>query len=248
MAERVSPANAADRTTGGALPATANLGICWLAFASGSLDVIAFLTLDRVFASAMTGNAALLGIAVSDGDWDAASRPALALVGFVFGAMASSAATDPKAATSLRSAKLIGLLLFEATCLAVFALAWQTSGEFSDDVAQRLLILLCSFAMGVQGVAAKIVNAPGVNTIVFTSTLVAIVSSATNMLMRRHDGPQIRTNTLHQLSNFAAYGAGALAAGMLAWNKFGLLAWLPVAAVVFALVSFVVTREGGEVD
>jgi hypothetical protein len=46
-----------------------------LGFASGSMDALAFFNLGEVFPSAMTGNTALLGLALGQGDVIAASRP-----------------------------------------------------------------------------------------------------------------------------------------------------------------------------
>lgn len=215
-----------------------NLGIAFLAAASGSLDVIAFLTLGRVFASAMTGNTALLGISISEGDWGSAAQPALALVGFVVGATTASIATGADVRTERKPATLRGLVLFEASCLIVFATVWQLNGGVTPCTAHYLLILLSSFSMGTQGIAAKLVSAPGVNTIVFTSTVVEIVSSVTNILTGRQDGPQLRSDTLCQMLGFAAYGVGALIAGLLALSNFFLLAWLPATAVLLSLACF----------
>ncbi len=219
-----------------------NLGIAWLAIAAGSLDVISFLTLDHVFASAMTGNTALLGIAVSDGDWNSASKPAIALVGFVIGTASASVASDSNFAKTRQLAALRGLLLLESVCLAGFALARQPSSNATPEISHFLLILICSFSMGMQVIAANMVGARGVNTIVFTSTVAAAVSSVTGILLGRQEGPQVRPDTLRQLLSFAAYAAGALIAGLLAWSKFALQAWVPVTAVLLALVCF---REFG---
>jgi uncharacterized membrane protein YoaK (UPF0700 family) len=229
MNRRVQPAKSS----------TTNIGIAFLAVASGSLDVIVFLTLGGVFASAMTGNTALLGIAISDGDWVSAARPAIALIGFMIGTATASVASHPNATMARQSATLRGLVLFEASCLVVFAMIRQ----LSVDLTPNMLILLCSFSMGIQGIAAKMVGSPGVNTIVFTSTVVEIASSVTNILLGRQDRPQARSDTIRQILGFAAYGAGALIAGLLAWSKFFLLAWLPVTAVLLAFACFEAARE-----
>jgi uncharacterized membrane protein YoaK (UPF0700 family) len=50
-----------------------------LGFASGSMDALAFFNLGEVFPSATTGNTALLGLALGQGDVIAASRPFIAL-------------------------------------------------------------------------------------------------------------------------------------------------------------------------
>lgn len=241
----MSQRDANSSTTQGVPPAksiSTKLGTCFLAAASGSLDVIAFLTLGQVFASAQTGNTALLGISISDGDWSAVAQPAIALLGFAIGAAAASLATEPNATLARQSQIIRRLILFEVACLAIFATIWQLTGDAKPTATHSWLILLCSFSMGLQGVAAKIVHAPGVNTIVFTITVVEIMSSITNIVLGRHDNPQLRSETIHQISGFSAYASGALIAGLLAWSKFPLLAWLPVVAVLIAFVCFEVAR------
>src|SRR5207248_3012415 len=79
--------------------ATTNLALTALVLGSGVTDVTTFLTLENVFTSAMTGNMALLGIALSGGRWTAAAHAFAALVGFTCGAVSGSllyAATDPR--------------------------------------------------------------------------------------------------------------------------------------------------------
>src|SRR5215475_13863369 len=58
-----------------------------LAMASGVTDVASFVTLGNVFTSAMTGNAALLGIALSQGRTLLALHSFAALVGFTAGVL-----------------------------------------------------------------------------------------------------------------------------------------------------------------
>jgi hypothetical protein len=53
----------------------ADVGLALLGFASGSMDALAFFNLGQVFPSAMTGNTALLGLALGQGDVIAALRP-----------------------------------------------------------------------------------------------------------------------------------------------------------------------------
>lgn len=217
---------------------TKDLGTAFLAAASGGSDVIAFLMLGHVFASAMTGNTALLGIALSRGDLAGASLPITALASFVLGAIVGSIIYNPNATARRRHATLRGLVGLEVACLAGFALVWQIVGHPADGFARYGLIMISAFAMGVQGIAAKIINAPGVNTIVFTSTLVAIVLSLTESLLGRRDSPEIRAATLRQIEAFLAYALGAVIAGLLYWAEFGLLVWVPMAAAIMALICF----------
>lgn len=217
---------------------TGDLGIACLAIASGSSDVIAFLLLGHVFASAMTGNAALLGIALSQGDWLNTMKPFVALAGFVFGAAMASVIYNPNASAKRQSIVMRGLIVLEIACLAGFALAWHLTDRQPHGLALIGLIALCSVGMGVQGIVAKIIDAPGVNTIVFTSTLVAIVLSVVEILLGRKNDQKIRLATKRQIAVFGAYAVGAVIAGLLDWAAFVLLAWLPMAAAVLALICF----------
>src|ERR1700676_1431562 len=55
------------------------------AFAAGAVDIISFATLGGVFASAMTGNFALLAYYVAQSDSQAAMGSVVALTGFAIG-------------------------------------------------------------------------------------------------------------------------------------------------------------------
>ena len=46
---------------------SSDVGLALLGFASGSMDALAFFNLGEVFPSAMTGNTALLGLALGQG-------------------------------------------------------------------------------------------------------------------------------------------------------------------------------------
>ena len=61
------------------------VNLAWLSLASGCIDVLSFIELKDLFASAMTGNSALLALAMSRGDWLAASRSLSALLAFALG-------------------------------------------------------------------------------------------------------------------------------------------------------------------
>jgi uncharacterized membrane protein YoaK (UPF0700 family) len=198
--------------------------------------------LGQVFASAMTGNTALLGIAISEGNLLAASKPFTPLFGFVIGAAFASAIYSPGVPATRQPVVLRTLLLIEIGCLGAFAIIWQMADNPTKGVTLYGLILLCSIGMGIQGIAAKNINVPGVSTIVFTSTLAGIVLSVTEILLRRRSGVDFRSATKVQVAIFGAYGAGAVLAGLLDRNEFALLTCMPVAAVIFALGCFELRR------
>src|SRR5579859_7813413 len=101
---------------------TALSSIEWMllltAFAAGTVDIISFATLGGVFASAMTGNFALLAYYVAQSDSQAAMGSVVALGGFVLGC-----ATGILERRGRAQEQAIGLLLWsEAGLLAFFAL------------------------------------------------------------------------------------------------------------------------------
>ena len=72
------------------------------AFAAGAVDVISFATLGGVFASAMTGNFALLAYYVAQSDAQSAMGSVVALSGFVLGCARGLSSERQKALASRR--------------------------------------------------------------------------------------------------------------------------------------------------
>ena len=213
-----------------------DLGLALLALASGGTDVMAFLTLGNIFTSAMTGNMALLAIAVGQGRLISALLSFLALIGFVFGVVVATTIYDP--GKSSARAVLRPLVALEIACLAAFAVAWYVVDRSLESAGLDALILLSATAMGIQGVIARHINAPGINTIVFTSTLVAIVMSATGALARPLLHPPVRIRTARQIVIFLAYGLGGLLAAILISRDTGIIQWVPLLAVAGAVSCF----------
>jgi uncharacterized membrane protein YoaK (UPF0700 family) len=209
-----------------------DLGLALLALASGSTDVMAFLMLGNVFTSAMTGNMALLAIAIGRGHLIEALLSFLALIGFVCGVAVATMIYNP----GKGPARLVvrPLLFLEITCLAAFAAGWYMVDRSLDSIGLYILILLSATAMGIQGVIARHINAPGINTIVFTSTLVTIVMSVAGAVARPSLHPPIRLNTVRQVGIFLAYGLGGLLAASLIWRGAGIIPWVPLVAVIGA--------------
>ena len=213
-----------------------DLALTVLALASGVTDVTAFLTLGDVFTSAMTGNTALLGIALSQGRVLSATHSFSALLGFTLGASLATAIYLRKGPNKTDNLSAIRpLLLVEIFCLGVFAVILTVVGRPMEMVALYGLILLSAIGMGVQGVAARQINSPGINTIVFTTTLVSIVISLTSALLHRSGSDGVHLNTKRQIGIFLAYGFGAVLAGLLAGPGLRVLAWVPMVAVLAAL-------------
>jgi uncharacterized membrane protein YoaK (UPF0700 family) len=208
-----------------------DVGLALLGFAAGSMDALAFFNLSEVFPSAMTGNTALLGLALGQGHVIAASRPFIAFAGFLAGAAAAAASVDLWLHKLPTPRAVCWLLVLEACLLAAFALAWQFIDLPIAGVGLYGLIVVASSGMGIQSVAARLVGRSGISTVVFTSTLTSIVTSAIEAMLRPPH--RLPFATKRQIGTFLIYGIGAAICGLLAAHGPS-IAFLPFVAVVGA--------------
>lgn len=206
-----------------------------LAFASAATDVLSFLALSQVFTSAMTGNTALLGLAVGQGQAAAASRTLAALFGFILGVAAGTLAQGSRD----HPRGLAPMLAIEALCLGLFAAVWLALPRPAADGFIYVLIFLSALGMGAQIVAARRVNLPGVPTVVFTTTLASIVVTLTEALLGRR---ALTSDALRQSAVFATYLLGAILAGALAGRHLDILVLLPFGTVLIALALQLAAR------
>jgi uncharacterized membrane protein YoaK (UPF0700 family) len=213
------------------------LGLLWLSFASGCTDVLSFLEFGDVFTSAMTGNTALLAIAIGRGHLLAASRSLTALVGFALGVMLAVAVRDLAGGARDPQRTLRRLLVVEIACLGACAALWSASRASLVGDVLYVVIMLSAVSMGIQGVAARVIGSTGVSTIVFTSVLISIVMSLAAALGRRASPAPPPADITTYLGAFAAYAFAGLLAGVMATYGVELLVWLPMIAVIIALVS-----------
>jgi uncharacterized membrane protein YoaK (UPF0700 family) len=213
-----------------------DVGLAALAMASGLTDVTTFLSLGDVFTSAMTGNTALLSIALSQGRIMSAMHSLSAFLGFTLGASLGAAINLRKRQNNVGVPDIVrSLLLTEICCLGVFAVILSSTSPPSESPVLYALILLSAIGMGLQGVVAQQINSPGINTIVFTSTLINIVISLIGRFMCGCDSRSVHPETKRQIWMFLAYTFGAIVAGILAGRTLAVLAWIPMLAVIAAL-------------
>jgi uncharacterized membrane protein YoaK (UPF0700 family) len=198
------------------------------AFAAGTVDVIRFATLGGVFASAMTGNFALLAYYVAQSDAQAAIGSVVALSGFVLGCglgVLQRRSRAPSQALNI-------LLLTEAGLLLLFALYAMWAPHAANTPSDHLQILLLAVAMGVQGVVGQTIN---VTTIVFTTTLTKLVGTIADSLA---NGDSLGLKDVKiQSAVVVSYLFGALLAGALIVHKADAVALLPLLGVALAYAT-----------
>ncbi len=222
-----------------------NLSLAALSLGSGCIDVLSFLGLGDVFTSAMTGNTALLAIAIGHGRLLAASRSLCSLIGFTLGVLLAALLQPPASAGLTALGVLRRLLLIELAFLTSCALLWNLTRDPVQGLAVYVVIALASLSMGIQAVGARSINSSGISTIVFTTGLIHIVMNATRRLTGRGAVPPRHEGHGH-LFAFGAYGCGAVLAAVFFARHMQLMIWVPVIAVVFALgVAWLVEGRRG---
>lgn len=217
-----------------------DIGLALLAIGAGSMDALGFFALGGALPSAMTGNTALLGLALGQGRFAAAAPPLAAGIGFALGA-ALAAALLHLGLALLAARRAAGwLLAVETGLLAGFLLLWLLGGRPLGGPELYILILLGAGAMGVQSVAARQDDRPGITTVVFTSTLTAIVIALTKAALAKPH--RLGFAAKRQLFVYLGYALGAIAGGILTWSGIEAMAIVPPATALAALALHATSR------
>jgi uncharacterized membrane protein YoaK (UPF0700 family) len=197
------------------------------AFAAGTVDVISFATLGGVFASAMTGNFALLAYYVAQSDSQSAMGSVVALIGFALGCALGVLQRRGRA----QEQALTILLVSEAGLLLFFALYSMWTPHVAHAPSDHLQILLLAVAMGLQAVIGQTIN---LTTIVFTTTLTKLVGTIADSIA--HGDVSGLKDVKIQSSVVVSYLFGALMAGALIVRGAEEVVLLPFVGVAFAYV------------
>ena len=195
------------------------------AFAAGSVDIISFATLGGVFASAMTGNFALLAYYVAQSDSQSAMGSVVALVGFAVGCAGGVLQRRGRA----REQTLTLLIASETGLLLFFALYAMLPPHIAHAPSDHLQILLLAVAMGLQSVIGQTMS---LTTIVFTTTLTKLVGTIADSIANGNVAGL--KDVKIQSAIVVSYLFGALLSGALIVRKAEEVVLLPFIAVAFA--------------
>jgi uncharacterized membrane protein YoaK (UPF0700 family) len=209
------------------------------ALAAGTVDVISFAMLGGVFASAMTGNFALLAYYLAQHDLPSAIGSVVALTGFVVGCgvgVVQRRGRGPRQALALLMGSETGLLLF----FGFYALFAPHMPHAPSD---HLQILLLAVAMGFQAVIGQTIS---LTTIVFTTTLTKLVGAIADSIANR-DTLGLKDIKI-QSAVVVTYLFGALLAGALIVHNDIVVVMLPALAVAAALTLHYLSRRNPEPD
>lgn len=229
-----------------------------LALSSGAVDAMSFTGLGAVFASVMTGNLVLLGIAAVQAHLGPALAAAAAIVAYaagVFGTAAwlkrlrrrhdrRAARRRPDQGRHTRRASAAGrqwagrvrraLLVVPVAQAGVLA-GWLAAGGRPDATARILLLALSAFAMGAQSAGVNTLPLTGAATTYLTGTLTTLTTELAT------GGVPVTMRRRFAVLTAALAGAG-MSAALIVWVRPAAPA-LPLAATL-AVVLVLGLRRG----
>jgi uncharacterized membrane protein YoaK (UPF0700 family) len=169
---------AVDQRGAHALPIRVRNGAAMLlAAASGATDAIGYLALGNVFTSAMTGNLALLGIALAHRDGERIGRVLVSLLCYMTGAVIGARiAHTPQPGDPVWPPAITRALAIEAVFFVAYGATWWAVGPRSDIYAKAALLGLGAIALGIQSSAMQRFNGGlGLNTTFVSGALIKLV-------------------------------------------------------------------------
>ncbi|MFG2647952.1 YoaK family protein [Streptomyces sp. NPDC048436] len=190
-----------------------------LTFATGLVDAVSYLGLDRVFVANMTGNVVFLGFALAGDAQLSATASLLASGAFMAGAWAGGLVA-PRVAEPLR---LFALLVAAHAVLVGAALVIGLTTDVRS-IGRHVLIVLLALGMGLQNAVVRKLSVPDLTTTVLTLTLTGLASD--------RFGPA----SVRRFVSVAAMFTGALVGGLLQLHQ-GTAAALAPALFLLAVVA-----------
>jgi uncharacterized membrane protein YoaK (UPF0700 family) len=148
-----------------------------LAFAAGSIDVLSWLALGKVFSAFMTGNVVFLAAGLFAHQSELSLHAAIALCAFGAGAWVTAWVMPREQPSVLWPARVTaGLIACALVQLAFWAL-WLTVGGHPGSTLM-ILLGISAFAMGIQTAAAVTLGVHAVFTTAVTATWTVLVGDA----------------------------------------------------------------------
>lgn len=208
-----------------------------LAFTSGAIDAITFVRLGNVFSSVLTGNLALLGLALGERRSALAVSGGLALLGYLVGVLVGGALAGPREnARALWPRRTTMTMAVELVVLAGFTGGWLATSGHPSDGARLTLLALTSTAMGMQSAAVRLLGE--MSTTYLTSTTIGIFQS-----LAVHQVPREWVRSTSVLIVFVAGAAAGVAGAAASASLVPAIVMVPLAVVVVLSASSAPLRQ-----
>jgi uncharacterized membrane protein YoaK (UPF0700 family) len=148
-----------------------------LAFAAGSVDVLSWLALGKVFSGFMTGNVVFLAAGLFSHQSELSLHAGLALCAFGVGAWTTALMIPRQDPSVLWPARVTAALIACAVVQLVFWSLWLAVGGHPGSTLMVLLGIL-AFAMGIQTATAAALGVHAVFTTAVTATWTVLAGDA----------------------------------------------------------------------
>ncbi|MFY9331164.1 MAG: YoaK family protein [Candidatus Nanopelagicales bacterium] len=181
-------------------------GLFLLTAACGVIDATTFLAFDMVFAEIMTGNLMFLAFGIGQGNAiEAVPNYVIPLVSFGVGSLVGGAILMGKWFTGQRRWGFVAVAaLVSVACL--LTLWWQPESTSNEAV---IVVIILSFAMGVQNALVLFHAVPDIATNVMTLTYVRLLASW-SVIGGNNERWRYRLGSLAVFFVSAALGAAAI--------------------------------------
>jgi uncharacterized membrane protein YoaK (UPF0700 family) len=218
-----------------------------LTIGTGGTDVLSLTRLGGVFASVMTGNLVLLGLAAARASAALAGHTAVSIGGYGLGvatgarmiALAPWRRPEPgqrPAGPEGWPSMVTAALVLELVLLAVFAAGWELTGPHPAGAGQYLLLVTAAVAMGIQSAAVRGFGRGEYATTYLTGTLTSLIAGLVTPGTRRWPG-------WRQPGVLLALAAGALINGLLVTHAPAAVPAVIIAPLCLVLALRAATRR-----
>ena len=216
-----------------------NILLVALASMSGFMDAISFIGLD-VFASVLTGNTVLLGLAISTGNILNIIVPLVAITGFTGGIVLGNRLAKPNLdlQKQIWPATVTRALLVEVRVLALFTLGGFIVSKNIGGFALYLFIMLATISMGIQSSAVRALGVPHISTTYITGTWTNLIISLTRQQTAKTltDNDERKSGLLLSIGVIIIYIFSAIVGGLSVANLSLMAAIIPVIGICIIVV------------
>jgi len=203
-----------------------SLALLTLTAATGALDGVSYLALDRVFTGNMTGNVLFLGFGLVGVPGIPALNNLVALLTFLLGAAIGSRVTRGASKVPKLPASSLAVLVVDTALVLVLSGIWIALGSL-DRSTMIVITALLALLLGAQAAAVRHLGIRDLSTVVVTMTMVNLATDS-----RLAGGTAAAW--ARRLAAIVAMGVGALASALVTLRLGGAYALL-LAAIVMAL-------------
>ena len=202
-----------------------------LTAATGAVDGVSYLALDRVFTGNMTGNVLFLGFGLAGVPDLPVLNNVVALLAFMLGAVAGARFTRREDEGSKLPLRALHVLITGTVVTFAVCGAWFVAGDLGTT-AMIIVTGLLAVVLGAQAAAVKHIGIRDLSTVVVTMTMVSLSTDS------RAAGGQ-GTAWLRRVAAIVAMGLGALVSALFVLQVSGASALLAAGILMAAGVALV---------